>query len=137
MDEKIKTQPLDGESNFTVTKQMICISCPLGCNLKVSLNADGEIKVRGNQCPRGESYGIEEALSPKRVVTATAKTNSKSARRLPVKTNAPLPREFIEDLLNKIYSMEIKLPVKKGDIILKNIRGTRINLIATRSMISD
>lgn len=137
MNEKIKKQTPDGEDNFTVTEQMICISCPLGCNLKVSLDAEGGIRVRGNQCPRGESYGIEEALSPKRVVTATAKTNSKSARRLPVKTSAPLPREFIEELLNEIYSMEVKLPVKKGDIILKNIRGTGINLISTRSMIRD
>jgi CxxC motif-containing protein len=120
-----------------VSKQMICISCPLGCNLKVNLEADGVIKVTGNQCSRGESYGIEEALSPKRVVTATAKTNAPSAKRLPVKTNAPLPRELIEELLNEIYSMEVKLPVRKGDIVLKNIRGTGVNLIATRSMTGD
>ncbi len=118
-------------------KGMICISCPLGCHLLVSWEGDGEIKVRGNQCARGESYGIEEALAPKRVVTATARTTSTSHRRLPLKTNRPLPKEFIDDLLNEVYRLEIPLPVKRGDVLLRNIMGTGVDLVATRSMTPD
>ena len=36
-------------------RELTCIGCPLGCQLTVTMG-NGEIKVEGNTCPRGEAY---------------------------------------------------------------------------------
>ncbi len=112
-------------------KELVCISCPLGCRLHVSWTGAGDIRVDGNQCPRGEIYGREEILAPKRVVTATCSVSGKEHRRLPVKTDKPLPRELVDDLLNEVYRLAISLPVKTGDVIMADIAGSGVNLVAT------
>ena len=47
-------------------KEFICIVCPKGCRLKV----DDEGNVTGNTCIRGEKYGKQEAIDPKRTITS-------------------------------------------------------------------
>jgi len=56
------------------------------------------------------------------------------ARRLPVKTNAPLLKEHICELLNTLYRMEVKPPLRCGDVLLKDIAGTGVDLVAVRSL---
>ena len=57
-------------------KDMICISCPMGCRISAEWDNDSDITVTGNKCQRGVVYGQEEILSPRRVVTATVDINS-------------------------------------------------------------
>ena len=53
------------ENNF------ICTACPMGCKLIVRMQ-DGEVvKVVGNRCRRGETYGRQEAIAPQRMVAST------------------------------------------------------------------
>ena len=52
-------------------REMICISCPIGCHLTAEWENEETITISGNKCNRGEIYGREEILAPKRVVTAT------------------------------------------------------------------
>jgi len=120
-------------------RKLVCISCPLGCRLTVTWEEETDIKVTGNKCAKGESYAREEILAPKRVVTATvlvaaARTGESGPRRLPVKTTAPLLKEHIPALLNELYRMEVKPPLRCGDVLLKDIAGTGVDLVATRSL---
>ncbi len=119
-----------------IEKKMICISCPIGCRLTVTRNDGGEVSVTGNRCNRGEEYGREELLAPKRTVTATAACGSTTIHRLPVKTDKPLPVEYIDELLNRVYTLQIDPPVSIGRTIISNIRDTGVNLVATRSVAS-
>ena len=41
-------------------RELICINCPLGCPLTVSLQDSEVVKVAGNTCPRGEAYARKE-----------------------------------------------------------------------------
>lgn len=115
------------------TKEMICIVCPVGCHLQVSVEGE-DVKVSGNRCPRGEEYAREEILAPKRVVTATCSIEDDLHPRLPVKTDAPLPFEKIDDLLKAIYRLALQPPVKVGDVLIENFGGTGVNLVASRSV---
>ena len=55
-------------------REMICISCPIGCRLTVTwedmeeLSGD-DISVEGNKCVRGEEYGKEDEHKGPREVT--------------------------------------------------------------------
>lgn len=116
-----------------MNKKMICISCPMGCHLEVSQKED-DISVSGNKCSRGEIYGKEELLSPKRVVTATCAIKSDLLPRIPVKTSGPLPKELINTLLEDLYRMELVPPVNRGDSLVNNYRDSGIDVIATKTL---
>jgi CxxC motif-containing protein len=120
-----------------------CIICPIGCSLAVDKNANGELSISGNKCPRGSAYAQEEIQSPKRIVTASCKVNQskeeknlhhKTHRRISVKSNSPCPKNMIDDLLKDIYTTSVTLPVKAGDVILSNWKETGIDVSVTRSM---
>ena len=115
------------------TKEMICIVCPVGCHLQVTTDGE-EVKVTGNRCSRGEEYAREEMLSPKRVVTATCRLEDPQHPRLPVKTDAALPFEKIEDLLAEVYSLSVKPPVKVGQVLIEDFAKTGVNLVSSRTI---
>ena len=115
-------------------KDMICISCPIGCRISAEWENESDVTITGNKCQRGAVYGREEILSPRRVLTASIGINSSWLGRVPVMTNGTLPKGFIDPLLNKIYKMHLETPIARDDIIIKNIDNTGIDLIATRSV---
>jgi len=120
-------------------RKMVCISCPLGCRLTVTWEEEKDIAVKGNKCAKGESYAQEEILAPKRVVTATVPVAAPLAaagadRRLPVKTSLPLLKRYIPALLTQLYKMEVKPPIRRGEVLINNIEGTRVDLVAARSL---
>lgn len=124
-------------------RRMICITCPLGCHLEVSVHNDTFL-VSGNRCQRGEAYAREEVLNPRRTVTATCAAvlpdgrhpgpSDGIPRRVPVRTSQPFPRERIQELLDLLQTVEIQLPVKSGDMVVQNALGTGIDVICTRSL---
>lgn len=115
-----------------MTKSLICICCPQGCHLTAEKNADSaKIVVVGNRCPRGEKYAQEELTDPRRVVTAVVKTSNGSLPYLPVRTDRAISRKIIGNLLNKLYKMSVTLPIKRGTVILNDIEGTGVSVIAS------
>ena len=115
-------------------QNLICIVCPIGCSLEVEENGS-LLSVKGNKCPRGETYAQEEIFSPKRVVTATVQIDEAGIiHRAPVKTSCPCPKEKIFVLLQDIYKTKVTLPLKAGDIVIKNWRNEGIDIVATRSL---
>ncbi|GBU29418.1 hypothetical protein R84B8_02983 [Treponema sp. R8-4-B8] len=120
-------------------RSFTCIVCPMGCSLEVD-DSGGEdaLSVTGNKCKRGAEYAMEEIRAPKRVVTATCAINGQarvsSVRRVPVKTATPCPKENISALLQDVYKAKITLPVKTGDIVIADWNGSKIDIVATRTL---
>lgn len=111
-------------------KELICIVCPRGCHLKV----DDEMNVTGNFCPRGAKYAINELTHPTRTLTTTVKTDNKLCPRCPVKSRDALPKELIFKAMEEINKVVISLPVNIGDIVIKNICGTNVDIVATKNL---
>lgn len=113
-------------------KELICIVCPKGCHLKV--DTDNDYKVTGNQCPRGIDYGVIELTKPTRVITSTIKIKGGIHKRVPVKTAGAIPKNLNFECMKLINSLEVESPVKVGQVLLKNILNTNIDLVITRDM---
>lgn len=113
--------------------ELICITCPKGCHLKVDETND--YKVTGNNCPRGEIYGKKELTNPTRVLTSTVKIESSLIRRLPVKTNTDIPKNNIMDVINELNNINLKTPVHIGDIIIENVLGLNANIVACKNVL--
>lgn len=118
------------------SKDMICIVCPLGCKLKVSEGASdqGVYQIEGNKCSRGENYGLMEMTNPTRVLTTTVIISDASVKRLPVRTSGAIPKKLLKQAMELINKVEVKAPIKSGQVIISNILGTGENIIASRSM---
>ncbi len=114
-------------------KEMVCIVCPLGCRINVSKH-QSDYTVDGNKCPRGKEYGIKELTNPTRVLTTTVKIKDGLLNRLPVKTREAIPKNKVFKCMKIIDCIEIKTPVLVGDIIVKDILNTGVDVIASRSM---
>jgi CxxC motif-containing protein len=116
-----------------MTKELICICCPQGCRLTVS-DESGELTVTGNTCKRGIEYGKTEATAPTRVITTTVAVTGSSWCRLPVKTAGGVPKSKIFDCMDAINQVTVQAPVHTGDVVLSNILGTGVDVVAARTI---
>lgn len=117
-------------------RDMVCIVCPMGCHmvLEKDENETSGIKVLHNQCARGKVYAIEEMTAPTRMLTSTVVIEEGFLKRLPVKTTAPIPKQKIMEAMGVLDQVVVKAPIKVGDVIVENLLGTGINIVAARSM---
>ena len=130
-------------------RELTCITCPMGCRLVVdgapensTLATGNELSVGGNRCPRGAAYAREELFAPKRTVTATcravtgsgSRAQRGSTRRIPCRTASPFPKERVKELLEAIYVLEKPLPVRRGQVIIRDALGLGIDVVATRTL---
>lgn len=113
-------------------KELICIVCPKGCMLTV--DEQNDCRVTGNACPRGAEYGLAEIKNPVRTVTSTVRVTAGPRRRCPVKTDRPIPKALIMDAMAMLKDVELKPPVRIGQVVAKNICGTKANIITTHNL---
>jgi CxxC motif-containing protein len=120
------------------TREIVCIACPIGCRLTVETKSpEADISVRGNRCPKGEVYGREEILSPKRMVTAVVRTDSPVFPYASVRTDRPLPRPMMGALLGELYARKVSLPVACGQVMIENFRNTGVGVVFSRTLPPD
>jgi len=117
------------------TKEMVCIVCPIGCNLKAELNDQNEVvSVTGNTCARGDVYARKELTNPTRMLTSTIKIKGAIYDRLPVITSSDIPKGKLFDVMQALLNLEVEAPVQNKDIIIKNVCDLGVDIIASRTM---
>ena len=112
--------------------KMICINCPKGCEMDVVVDG-ANVTVTGNTCPKGEVYARSEVTNPTRMVAGLVRVAG-MRKPLPVKTKTPVPKWKISDVLFSMHQATVQLPVKIGDVIVANVAGTGVDLVATANM---
>lgn len=115
-------------------KELTCINCPLGCALTVTLDGEKVIKVEGNTCPKGKTYGEKEVTNPTRILTSSVEVIGGKLPVVSVKTASDIPKNKIRECAAGLKNITVQAPVKIGDIILENIGGTGVALIATKNV---
>ena len=124
------------ESNTPEENKAIrCIICPTGCLINISRAADGEFIIEGHSCQRGEVYAKEEFIAPKRILTTTIRVENGFLPLIPVRSDTPIPKEKLQDTLKEIAKTKVKAPIKMGDILIKQVLGLDVNIIASRDLI--
>ena len=78
----------------------------MGCPLVVTMDGGEVISVTGNTCKRGEIYGRKEVTNPTRIVTSTV----------------------------RVKTVEVAAPVHIGDVIMKDVAGTGVDVVATKNV---
>lgn len=113
---------------------MNCIMCPMGCEMTVTIENGAVTSVTGNTCPRGPKYANDEVTAPKRMLTSTVAIDGGVLPLLPVVSANVLPKERILDCARYLRGVKLQAPVKTGDVVVENILGLGVNIIASRDM---
>lgn len=90
--------------------------------------------VAGNTCRRGADYADAEVTCPKRTLTSTVAVLGAPVARLPVRTRSEIPRTLIARAMQEIARTAVKAPIEAGQIILPDIAGSGVDLIASCDM---
>lgn len=114
-----------------MTRSLTCIICPRGCSLVAEIEGD-TVKVTGQSCPKGEQYAIDECTHPLRTVTSIVRVTNREDTMVSCKTESPIPKENIFDVMAIIRATEVEAPVAIGDVLCDNVFGTRV--IATKEI---
>lgn len=119
------------------TRNLICIGCPMGCSLTVTMQDGSVTSVAGNTCKRGDEYARREVISPTRVLTTTVPVVSGNRPTVPVKTAGEVPKAMVLDCACALRDVALKAPISAGDIILRDILGTGVDVIAVADVAAN
>ena len=112
-------------------KKMICIECPSGCVLDVDMDSK-PIGVTGGKCPKGIKYAMSEIENPERVLTSSVLAEGLALKMVPVRTDRAIPKKDILRAMEEIKKIRLRNSIAAGDIVMKDLLGLGVNLIATR-----
>ena len=116
-------------------QNLTCIGCPLGCSISVSLSDNGEVsEITGNTRKKGEEYARKEVTNPSRVVTSIVKINNGDVNMVSVKTAEDIPKGKIFDCMEALKKVTVTAPVQIGEVIIKNVCVTGVDVIATKKV---
>lgn len=116
------------------TKELTCVNCPMGCTITVTLE-NGEVKeVKGYTCEKGKAYALQESIQPMRILTSTVKIENAMHRVLPVITSKEIPLNQTFEAMEVIRKVSVQSPVHTGDVVIENLLGLGVDVLAARNM---
>ncbi len=124
-------------TNVIESLQFNCTTCPSECLLTVEVerDADGAVEevlsVAGNSCPRGDTFAHQELTCPMRVLTTTVAVSGSDEALLPVRTAEAIPLELHAQAMDLIRGVVVNAPIRMGDVVLEDLLGTNIDLVAS------
>jgi CxxC motif-containing protein len=117
-----------------MSKEVICIMCPLGCRIQVHMKGKKVRGVEGERCKKGATYAPQEVTFPGRVLTTTVATDNPEMPLLPVRSDKALPKERLIECMKHISRHSVKGPVRLGQTVIENILGLGVDIIACRTI---
>ena len=102
-------------------RELTCISCPIGCQLTVTMEEGKVVSVTGNTCPRGEVYAVNEVPHPVRTLTTTMAISNRKGIMLPVKSDNPIPKEKMMDVMKIVNATKVEAPVAIGQVLIPEV----------------
>lgn len=90
--------------------------------------------MEGNKCKKGVEYAQEEISNPRRMLTSSVLILDGELPIISVKTLHPIPKKKLFDVLAEIKRTIVKAPIKSGDVIIKNVADTGIDIVATKTV---
>jgi CxxC motif-containing protein len=116
-------------------EKVICVGCPMGCLVNLTIDNGVITAIEGNRCKQGEKYANEEYRNPVRTLTTTLLTQGSSQPLLPVRTSKPVHRQKMLSIVTALAGVKVKPPVRIGEVVVSQPEGVIVDIIATADMI--
>ena len=115
-----------------IQRKLVCVSCPVGCEVTVTLSGDEVESVAGNRCKRGETYARQETVEPMRVLASSARVLGGDRPVVSIKTDSPVPKTMIPEIMDLVRSLSVEAPIEMGQTLATDVLSSGAKLIATR-----
>ena len=101
------------QTPVTEVRHFHCTTCPSECSLSVEVSIDGSgaaraVSVQGNRCKRGRIFAEQEITRP-----------------------MPIPRDLHMRAMDDIRHARVTAPVRMGDVVMSDLLGTGVDLVAS------
>lgn len=113
--------------------RLTCILCPVGCELEVRRTERG-LDIQAHQCEKGIEFATEEVLYPKRNLATSVPIKGSATRLVSVRLSDRVPREMVFPILAEIAKLRPEAPVRRGQVLIADVLGTGVDVIATRTV---
>ena len=126
---------------------LTCIICPMGCQLEATVldssssdtalpgTTAPKITVTGNSCKRGEQYAFTELTNPMRTLTCSVAVTGGTRPLVSARTKGEIPKKMLLRAMQYVKRLEIKAPVKTGDVIVEDFLQTGVSLVAGEDIV--
>lgn len=115
-------------------KHLTCIGCPMGCQITVTMENGEVTAVAGNTCKRGDIYARKEVTNPTRIVTSSVRVKNGAIPMVSCKTKSDIPKGMIFDCMKALTNVEVAAPVAIGDMLVRNVCGSGVDVVATKDV---
>ena len=115
-------------------RELICIGCPMGCAMTVTVESGAVVSVDGNTCKRGGEYAHREVIAPTRMLTTTLPVSNGERPTVPVKTNGEVPKPMLLDCARALSTIKLSAPIRAGEVVVSNLLGPGIDVIAVKNI---
>lgn len=115
-------------------RNLICIGCPIGCDMEVTLEEGKVTEVKGNTCVRGKNYAEKECTNPTRIVTSSVRVHGGEIDSVSVKTQSDIPKNKIMQCIEELKGITVNAPVMAGAVIIENVADTGVSVISTKTV---
>ncbi len=115
-------------------RHFTCVICPIGCEIDVELANGDVVSMEGNKCAKSEEFVLQELREPMRTLTTTVQIIGARWPMLPVRTEQAIPRRLLFEVMAELSVVAVRAPVKMADVIVKDVGGTGVDIVASRNM---
>ena len=115
-------------------REFTCIMCPLGCSLEVTEENGQVLEVKGNTCPKGREYAVQEVTAPMRNIASSIRIEGGELPLASVRLTAPIPKGEIFAAMEAMKRCVLTAPVEAGTVVISHLLGYEADVIVTKSV---
>lgn len=116
------------------TELIPCRCCPFGCQIEVT-SEDGVIyQIEGNNCLKGDRYSEQESGNQLRFLTFSIKVKNGKYANVRGITSKPFEISLRNKVISYLKEYELEAPIYKDDILIENLLGTDVCLLASTDL---
>ncbi len=117
---------------------IVCVVCPTSCEVVAEWSDTELLSIDRAQCKLAWDYIRGEIFDPRRTVTTTVLVEGGDMPLVSVKTNEPVPKDLVLQVMDRLAGVVVQAPVEIGDVIVPDVLATGASIIATgRTALSD
>lgn len=88
--------------------------------------------LRGRYVSGGETYARQELIAPKRSIASSVLVEGGELPLVSVRTKGVIPKNMIFPVMKEIRKTVVKAPVEEGSVLIPDVLGLGIDVIATK-----
>ncbi len=114
--------------------EFTCVVCPTSCIVNAEWDETELLNTDHAQCKLAWDYVRGEIFDPRRTVTSTVRVEHGELPLVSVKTEPPVPKATVFDVMKHLARVVVAAPVNIGDVLVADVLGTGSNIVATKKI---